>query len=595
MPKQINAITKAWIRNASDQKAAEHGCWFAPEVGGFVVWWIERFCRLYEGEHAGEPLILRGCHQCDYKLPCHDVWDEAAKATAVERARRHAECVRKGHAIDWQYDVTMRIFGWQKWSDDFGRNIRRFRKASAWMPKKNKKSPTLAAWGLYLIAGDGEAGQNAYIGAKDGSQAREAVGKHTVEMVNQSQELQAECTVNLSLMQITHEPSRSRLKPISSGDTKTQKAKEGLNGSILIDETHVVDREFIGRISRAGISRSEPLHIEVSTAGDDPESYGKERWDYGLQVEKGEVVDEQHFFVCYAAPQDLSDEDLAADPVKWGRLANPAWGHTVREEEFLADYHSSRVSLVELARFKMYRLDIWTRTATPWLRAGDWEKCRRVYSPEDLLGRVCFGGLDLARVRDTCALVLTFPEDAEAFKQLVWYWLPRRRAEALRDKVRYLEWEAQGFCTLTDGDTTDYSFIRRKLIEIKKLYRLRKLAYDDVYAEQLIQRLIEEDHAYHLDEVVAFNQTITDFAAPTDEYEALVIDGTMHHPDNGLFSWQAGNVRVKTDVNANKRPVKPKHGDIKTIDGLVAGIMALEMARQFKDKDDWYRPGCLRN
>jgi len=534
----IDSVTRSWIRNASDERAVANGCRFNEDRGRHVIAFAEKYLRLYEGECAGQSLIPR----------------------------------------DWQIEATMRLFGWERWSERWQRWVRRFNAAGVWVPKKNKKSPTLAWWGLYLLCADGEMGQKVYFGAKDGTQAREIAGKHAVEMVLSSPELLAECTINRSLMQITHEPTRSILRPMSSADSKTQKSKEGINGSVLIDETHVVDREFANRISRAGISRSEPLHIEVSTAGSDPQSYGRQRYDYGKQVEAGQVEDERFFFLAYEAPHGLADEDLANDPAKYGKLANPAWGHTVDEEEFLADYRRSRVSLAQLAEFKMYRLNVWQSSENPWLRMADWDACKREYTEADLLGRECYGALDLAKVRDTCALALIFPWEDGTCRQWVYFWVPRARAESLKDKCGYLEWGRNGHVILTEGDTTDYSFIRKTMLEVKEKFDLRKLAYDDHYANELIQRLIEEDGAYSMDEVQAFRQTIQDYANPTDQYEGLVIEGKLYHPGNPCLTWQAGNTTVKVDANHNKRPVKQKHGDHRTIDGIVGGIMALDLA-----------------
>jgi phage terminase large subunit-like protein len=286
------AVTAAWVRNPSDERAVANGCRFDPERGAYAVWWIERLCRLYEGEQAGERLELRGCHQCGtYGLPPATDFDdwEAAKPAALERATKYAECVAAGHPIDWQYECVMRLFSWVRWSDKWKRWIRRFRQACIFVAKKNKKSPTLAAIGLYLLAGDGEPGQKVFLGAKDGQQARKIAGEHVVAMLEQSPTLSAECALNRSTFRVTHRPTRSWLEPLSSSNSRTQESKEGLNGSILIDEVHVVDRDFIRRINRAGISRSEPLHIEVSTAGNNPDGYGKERFDYALRVERGDT------------------------------------------------------------------------------------------------------------------------------------------------------------------------------------------------------------------------------------------------------------------------------------------------------------------
>jgi len=121
---------------------------------------------------------------------------------------------------------------------------------------------------------------------------------------------------------------------------------------MLVDEIHVVDDGFMQRTKRMGISRSEPIIAQFSTAGMNPEGYGKSQWDYARDVQNGVVEDHQYFAAIYEAPQDLSDEDLQADPVKYARMANPAWGHTVDEAEYLADYQESSRTVADLASFK---------------------------------------------------------------------------------------------------------------------------------------------------------------------------------------------------------------------------------------------------
>jgi len=392
-----------------------------------------------------------------------------------------------------------------------------------------------------------------------------------------SDELSESCKIDRTQMQMTHLETRSILKPLSSGDSRSQKSKEGLNGSILVDEVHVVDEAFMGRVSRAGISRSEPLQIEVSTAGDDPESYGRKRYDYGKSVERGDITDENFLFMSWEAPQDLSDFDLAADPIKYGKMANPAWGHTVGEEEYLADYNSSRASLTEFLRFKMYRLNIWQQSSNPWLKGGDWEQCKRAFSVESLMGRPCWAGLDLAKTRDTTALVLVFPEDDGTFKQIAYYWLPKDRAHDLRDQVRYLEWADRGFITLTSGNETDYGFVRGTILDCLDKFDIKSLSYDETYAAQLMQGLREED-GMPAEKQNPFAQSIMGFTAATVAYENAIVEHRLHHNGNPVLTWQAGNVRVKSHYNQNIRPIKQKHGDFRTVDGIVAGVMAFSGA-----------------
>jgi phage terminase large subunit-like protein len=103
------------------------------------------------------------------------------------------------------------------------------------------------------------------------------------------------------------------------------------------------------------------------------------------------------------------------------------------------------------------------------------------------------------------------------------------------------------------------------------VFRIDQLAFDEKYAEELTQRL-ESNHGI---ERWAFPQTIMEFAGPTAEFERLVIAGQLHHNGHPIMTWQIGHTNVKTDANLNKRPVKPQRGDARSIDGVVAAIMAL--------------------
>lgn len=584
--------TTDWIRNRSDELAVENGCRFDVMRGAHAVWWIERFCRLYEG--ATGPMRLVGCHQCgDYGLP--DLtegtdWEDAeTKAVCKKRAEKFAKCVKAGHRIDWQYDCFMRLFGWVKDSERLGRSIRRFREASIWCAKKNGKSPSIAAIGLYLLIGDGEQGQKVYLAAKDGTQARDIAGAHVIKMVEKSPDLWEACAINKNLMRVTHEASDSWLQPLSSANETTQKSKEGLNGSVLKDEVHVVDRKFNNRISRAGISRSEPIDGEFSTAGDDPDSYGFERFEFAQKVESGDVENQGLFVAIYAAPQDLKDEDLAADPLKYGRMANPAMGRLVDQDEFLHDYQQSKDSPAKLAVFKMYRLNIWQGSASPWLPMDKWRSGARDVSVADYYGRKCWAALDLSTVKDFSCLCLCFPEENGEFTFFWWFWLPEDTKRAYRDLIPVDKWLADDRCNLTliPGGRVDHSYIRSAVQQLSEQFDIQQLLYDDWNAEKVTQEISEgtRDHTGRQVtpgtgiERVNFGQGIKDMNEPTKHFEGLIIDSKCLHNGDPIATWMAGNATIKPDVNGNYKPLKPRDG-IKKIDGVVAAVMAFAGAEQ---------------
>lgn len=586
--KKPDATTLRWVRNPSDEAAVRNGCRFDEERGLYAAWWMERHCRLYEGDgYAGQPMILRGCHRCHVDPVIPATWEEA-RPLYLARAKKHNQCQRSGHDLDWQFETVVRLFGWVRWSERWRRMVRRFKQASLWVAKKNKKTPTAAAVALYLFRGDGEPGAKVFLCAKDGKQVRENLAMHVVQMKRRSPELQEEIAENRTTMQLTHEESGSVLLILSGSEGEESKSKEGLNGSVIVDETHVVDRQFMARLSRAGISRSEPLQIEVSTAGDDPDGYGAERFQYAVEVAEGKREDQELLAVIHAAPQDLADSDLAADPVKYARLANPALGHTVEADEFLTDYGRSKDSLYKLATFKKYRLNIWQKSANPWLNSADWAKCRRAFTAENLAGRECSAGLDLSRTRDMSALVLVFNMGDGTFRLLPYFWLPEQVARDNDHLAPFLTWERQGHLELIPGSVVSFTWIRSRFRELAKLFRIRRLIYDLTYAEETTQTLeqgasdaagrqIEEGTGV---ERLAFPQTLMAYTAPCKDFERLVIDGQLHHNGHPVMDWQVGHVQVREDANGNIRPVKPKRGSVKKIDGVVGAVMGLADAQQ---------------
>jgi len=590
--------TGDWIRNRSDELAAEAGYRFNEARAVFTVWWIERYCSLYEGAWAGMPLRLHGAKQVDDDFPIdrEEPWDEQAQANALDRAEAYREFYRDNgrDAVDWQYDVTMRLFGWEGWSEKWNDYVRRFRRGGVWCAKKQKKSPTGAAWALYLMAGDGEMGQHVFIGATDGKQAREIIGEHVMAMVEQSPELDArqggECGINLSKMRISHPGSRSYLQPLSSSNERTQKTQEGRNGSLVIDETHVVYGTFISRIERMGISRKEPMHLELSTSGDDPESYGRGRYDYGKRVAAGSEINHREFFECYEAPQNLGAGELAEDPLKYGRMANPAWGHTIDPEEYLQDYRQSlATSRLVFAEFKKYRLNIWQQSAEPWLRLDDWAKGEREFSVAELYGRECWAAVDFSRTRDMTALCLAFPEEDEAIRLIWWFWLPQQYAYDNRGRAPFMEFAADPRCNfiLTPGEVIEPGSIVTTCHELNDRFDIQQIAYDDWNAELITQQISEGIRHPQTNAIILkgtriprekFSQGIQQFNEPTKEFERRVIQGKILHNGDPCMTWQVQHATLRQDANNNIKPVKPKEGDVRKVDGLITGVMAMQRA-----------------
>lgn len=536
------AATRAMIRTAADERAVKAGCRFDPEMAAYVCGWIEGKCCLYEGHRAGKLFKL----------------------------------------MPFQREYISQLFGWRVWSTEWGCWIRRFTHGAFWAAKKNGKSPLAAAVNLYQLIGDGEEGQKVYQAAKNGEQARIAQ-KHAVQMVKKSEELLADCKINNSTLAITYLPTNSELTILTGDDERGAKAKEGLNGSVTFDEMHVVDAQMYERVLGAGISRRQPLLLSWSTAGDDPSSVGYERCQYGRQVNSGERDDISFLHVEYSIPDDVTEADIAADPERYGRMANPAWGELVKPTEFRAFWERAKGNTRLTARALQYRFNRWIGSANRWLDVSGWGLGKRSFSLPDLAGRDCFGAIDLSRTRDMTAFVLTFPDEGEESVR-VWprFWLPEQTAKERDHLFPFLTWAKRGFLTLTPGGVVDYGRVKRDIREMVRANNLKLLKwfFDPHYAEEITQQLADGEQFEGVfipgigGERVTFSQTITTFGAPAKEFERRVSVGLVHHPDNPVMNWQVGHCEVKDDVNQNIRPVKPKPNSGKSVDGVVAAVMS---------------------
>lgn len=512
-----------WIRSDADERAMLAGCRFNISRGEKVVDFFPTFLCHSKGDFARKPFVL----------------------------------------LDWQRDeLVLPLFGWEM-LDEKGRWVRRYRIAYIELPKKNGKSTLASGIGLYMLVADGEHGGEIYSAATNREQAGIVHGE-AIAMVKASPGLSEILDVNKTTKQITFEGTNSYYKALSS----LPRANEGWNAHCIIaDELHKwFGRELYDALQWAFAARSQPLFFQITTAGDDLQSVCYEQHQYAEDVIKGTNKDFRFFPLLKCATR----EDDFAKPAIWHK-ANPSLGDTITVDSFKADYEKAKQSPAALNAWKRYRLNIWTSGESVWLPYHKWEANTRGWKREELKGKKCWAGLDLAKTRDTTSLQLIFPWDDGTYRLLSFFWLPEETAHEVNHQVSYLAWSQDDFITLTPGAVCDYGFVFERIRELSEEYQIQQLLFDPYMAEQLTQQVEVELDIPRM----AFGQTINNFAGPSAEFERLVICGGLEHLGHPVQDWQIGNAKAWTDCNGNKRPVKPKPDDVRKIDGVVAAVMAL--------------------
>lgn len=516
-----------WIKSEADEKAVLKGCFFDVKDSERVIRFFPKFLRHSKGQWAGKPFYL----------------------------------------LPWQENGILKpLFGWKR-SDGY----RRFRTAYIEIPKKNGKSTLCAGISLYMLTKDKEPGAEIYSAAADTKQAA-IVYREAVAMMKKSPPLRKRL-VNVPSQKIITYESENSFYQVLSADAYT---KEGLNiHGLLFDELHAQKtRELWDTLAYGGIARRQPLIIAITTAGSDKNSICWEQHEYARKILDGSIEDESFFAFILGADEETDDWK---DPKVWERV-NPSLGVTIDREAFESDFRAAEEVPRKQNAFKRYHLNIWTAAETRWLDMSTWDACDGEPVIPD--GAPCYLGLDLSSTVDITSASLFCPETGAVMN---WSWIPEENMQARerRDKVPFSQWIRDGWMDATPGNAVDYSFIRKKINDLKQEYLgLQVVGYDEWNARQLAIQLEQEDGI----PVIPIRQGFKTLSPACKELEKRVIEGSLRHGGNPVLRWATDNVVVQADPNDNIRPVKNKATE--RIDPTVSLIIAIAAWQQSEDLQD---------
>lgn len=532
--------------------------------------------------------ILCGIPGYDPFSTAESCWfNEDAAQLAVDffpECIKHVEGAKAGEPFElepWEQAITGNLFGWKR--ED---NTRRYRECYAQLSRGNGKSAWGAGTALYGLVGLQEFGAQVYCAAGTRDQAGYIFRPAKAMALNEP--AFAEAGVRVLTYSITLEARNSVLKPLT-GDADSQ---HGANIFMaVVDELHIVGWDF-WRALRTGLGkRKEPLLICTTTAGWDRNSVCYQRYNYACQVRDNSQDSKVGFADCSFLPvvYETATSDDWKDEAVWHK-ANPNLDVSV-----MRDYLRSRCAeAVQLPSeentFRQLHLGQWTEQAVRLIPMDKWDAIDEPVEEADLLGRDCFGGLDLASTSDIAAFVLVFPY-GEAYKVLPFFFVPKdnARQRSTRDHVDYLNWIGQGHIIATDGNEIDYDVIRRTINDLGAKFNIRSIARDRWNATQITHQLAGDGF-----EIVDFGQGYASMSAPCKELLRLVKNGTLHHGRNPVLRWMASNAAGETDSVENLKLSKKKSSE--KIDGMVGLAMAIGLAiHSDGSSENWYTPGILRN
>lgn len=454
----------------------------------------------------------------------------------------------------WQVFIVGSLFGW-KWTSGY----RRFRNAFIEIGKGNGKTPLLAAIGLYGLMMDGQKAPEIYAAAADRDQAM-IMFRDAVRMADASPEI-AKRIRKTGIEHVTNLAyGLGFFRPFS----REQSSKSGTRPHMgLIDEVHEhPNADIVNKIRAGAKGNMDALFPEITNSGWDRTSVCWQHHEHSRRIVEQTVEDERWFaFVC-----SLDDgDDPLVDESCWPKV-NPNLGVSI-QPEYLRDQVSA-AKHIPVEKNTVLRLNfcVWTQQQTRAIDMVKWRACRPFPAESELLGKPCFGALDLGQTDDFTAWLRLWDLEDGRVAVKVRFFLPRVALEKYPHRP-YAQWEDADILEITEGDTTDYDLVEAAVLADCQAAGVRLVAYDKRFAEQLAQHLlgagvtmIDQPQGFQLNEAIR-------------RKGELIVSGELCHGGNAILSWMADNYVVREGLKGDVRPDKERAAE--KIDGQVALDMAL--------------------
>lgn len=466
----------------------------------------------------------------------------------------------KMRLLPWQHFVEGNIYGWV----DKRTGYRRFREALVLVGSGNGKSTLVTGNAAFGASKDGERGAEVYCLANSREQAR-IVFDECKEQLKGSPILAKHFKITRDGVYFLK--TNSKIQPLASD----YKNLDGRNVHLAIfDEIQEYrDYKLINVIKAKTKKRRQPLIIYISTLGTVIDGPLMDYYILGCNIldSSGAIAQRaaDRMFVYIA---EIDEGDDPEDTDCWIK-ANPSLGPLLRLDDLIDEWERCKAVPAERSNFINKQLNVFTSVdELSFLDTATIQKNNQAINLEDLKGKRCYGGFDLAETDDFTSACLEFPLGENRFFVLEHSWVPMAKVKENHEKLEWQHLVSSNWLTIVDGDYVDYTLVFQWFLEQREKYRIDTVGFDPAKAFMLVQELRKK--GFVLNDVRQGELTLT---APLDHLKERFLDGGVVHNNNALFNWYLGNVRLtKRSVNATYMPTKQHK--YRKIDGFAALLCA---------------------
>ena len=483
---------------------------------GKIIKWIEKYCRIPEGDFVGQPIKLR----------------------------------------KWQKDIINGIY-----------NGGPTRRVIISVGRKNGKSALAALLCLvHLVGPRTRPNSQLYSTALSRDQAA-ILFNLAAKMVRMSPSLNKHIIIRDSAKELVCPARGTKYKALSAEASTAY----GLSPVFVVHDElgqiHGPRSELYEAMETATAAHQEPLSIIISTQA----PTDADLLSILIDDAKDETDPRVKLFLYTAS--------VEADPFARRTIqqANPAFGDFQNAEEVLAMAQDAKRMPSRENEYRNLILNQRVETNDPYVSPAVW-KINGGAPLEDWAGLNVYCGLDLSESRDLTAFVMVARKDGVLHVK-PFFWLPGDglRARAESDRVPYDLWHKQGHLMTSPGNTVEYEFVAEYLRGVFDQYDIRKVAFDRWnwkhfkpwldragFSETEIEDRFEE-----------FGQGYQSMSPALRDLDSALLNSNMRHGMHPVLSMCAANAIVKSSPTNDRKLAKltTKH----RIDGMIALTMAVSV------------------
>ena len=370
-----------------------------------------------------------------------------------------------------------------------GTNVRRFKEAFIYIPRKNIKTSFAAAlaWGLSIL--EMKSGSKCYIVGAAQKQALESFNFILYNVRKMGEE------GNFRILDNNQEQSISR--EFSDGSIFIQALaanpdkQDSLNCNIAIaDEMHAYkNAKQYDIIKEAMKAYTNKLMIGITTAGDDMTSFCYNRLQYCKKVLDGTVENEQYFiFLCEADADENGDVDFTNPKVH--AMANPAYGVSIRPDDILNDAMIALNDPQMRKDFLSKSLNVYTSSTRAYFNIEEFRRSDEQYGwTLDELARLpieWYGGADLSRLHDlTAAALYGTYKGVDIIVSHAWFPVVAARVKAEEDNIPLFGWKDDGWLDMCNDATVNHADVVKWFVDMrKKGFRIKQVGHDRKFCRE---------------------------------------------------------------------------------------------------------------